>query len=253
MEYKRNPWFVCPQRRPMAEVRLFCFTYAGGGASIFYAWAKGLPPEIETCIIQLPGRERRLAEQPFTNMQLLIHVLSENFAPYLDMPFTFFGHSMGALVGFELACMLRQWYGVQPRHLFSSAHRAPQLPDHRDHIHHLSASEFVEKLRKFNGTPEKILQNDEFMELILPVLRADFTLCETYSYAPRAPLDCALTALGGTHDTMVNSDELSAWQAQTTGTFAFHLLPGDHFYLHGERLALLDIISAGSMRSSLRS
>ncbi len=150
---------------------------------------------------------------------------------------------MGALISFELARALRQEYGIEPRHLFISAHRAPQLPAHHSPIHQLSDADLIEKLRKLNGTPEAILQHKELMQLALPTLRADFALCEHYDSIYQKPLSCPISACGGTQDKHVTYDELKAWKNQTTNAFTLRMLPGDHFFLHTTQKLLLQAIA----------
>ena len=238
----RDPWLVRPEIRPTARLRLFCFTYAGGGASIYRPWTRELPPEVELCAIQLPGRESRLLEEPYTEMAALVEQLSAALDPYLDLPFAFFGHSMGALVAFEMARAIRRRRGLSPVHLFVSGHAAPQIRRRRAPVHQLPDAAFVETIRQLNGTPEQVLENAELMALVLPALRADLALCETYTYGNSAPLGCPISAFGGLADSEVRYDDLRAWQAETTGPFRLRLFPGDHFYLRDERAALLDAI-----------
>jgi medium-chain acyl-[acyl-carrier-protein] hydrolase len=148
---------------------------------------------------------------------------------------------MGALVCFELAHALRQHQ--HPVHLFLSGRRAPQVPAPHPPIHALPDSQFVEKLRRLNGTPEAVLREPELMEVLLPVLRADFAICETYAFAPHPPLDCPVSAFGGLEDHEAGYDDLAAWRDHTRGAFTLLMLPGDHFFLHSSRTLLLQAIS----------
>lgn len=238
-----DSWVTCPMPNPQAWLRLFCFPYAGGGASNFLTWSDDLPPDIEVCPIQLPGRENRLRKMPFTRLPPLVQALVQALLPYLDTPFAFFGHSMGALIGFELARQLRRQYGLGPVHLFVSGHRAPQIPNPRPLIHQLPESAFVEELRRFDGTPELVLQNTEVMEVFLPILRADFSICETYIYSPEDPLECPISAFGGLQDLLVSRHDLEAWRDQTLGSFTLRMFPGGHFFLHNARALLLRAVS----------
>ncbi|MFE4104876.1 thioesterase II family protein [Almyronema epifaneia] len=237
-----NPWIICPQPTPQARLRLFCFPYAGGGAAIFRAWAFQLPPEIEVCPIQLPGRENRFSQAPFTRMLALIHALSPALLPLCDRPFAFWGHSMGALVSFELA---RYWHyrGLAcPQHLFLSSHQAPHLPRQGVKMHLLPEAEFIAELRRYNGTPAAILQEPELLELLLPVLRADFAVLETYTYRAGPPLPCAISVFGGDRDAKVSQKQLSAWQIHTQAQFKLRLLAGDHFYLKTQQTKILQAV-----------
>jgi medium-chain acyl-[acyl-carrier-protein] hydrolase len=150
---------------------------------------------------------------------------------------------MGGLVSFELARLLRKNYGKSPVHLFVSGHRAPQVPDPDPPIHALPELEFLEELRRLNGTPEVVLENTELMQLLLPALRADFAVIETYAYKPESPLDCPITAFGGLQDPKVSYDDLKVWQEQTNAAFSLHMLPGDHFFLQSAQPLLLQLLS----------
>lgn len=240
-----SSWIARPRPNPRTRLRLLCFPYAGGGASIFRTWSDDLPRDVEVCPVQLPGRESRMRELPFTRLPPLVQALAQALLPYLDIPFAFFGHSMGALISFELARQLRRQYGLSPAHLFVSSHRAPQIPDPHPPIHHLPESMFVEELRRFSGTPELILQNPEIMEVFLPLLRADFSICETYTYSPEDPLECPISAFGGLHDLLASRDDLESWRDQTLGSFTLRMFPGDHFFLHTARAPLLQTVSQG--------
>lgn len=227
-----NPWLSCPKPNPSATIRLFCFPYSGAAASIYYPWADLLPPSIEVCPVQLPGHGTRLREPLATRLSPQVEALAAGLAPAFDRPFAFFGHSMGALLSFELARYLRRLGRPAPLHLFVSGHGAPHLPDRNPPLHALPDDQFVARLRELNGTPEEVLRHQELLQLLIPVLRADFAVCETYVYQPEPPLDCPISAYGGLGDGYVNREELAAWQAQTTGRFSVRMFPGDHFYLN---------------------
>ncbi|WP_414514280.1 thioesterase II family protein [Nostoc sp. PCC 9305] len=239
-----NSWIVRPKSKHQSPfLRLFCIPYAGGSASIFHRWSSQLPPDIEVCSIQLPGREKRLKEPPFTELLPLIQSLAPVLLPYLDIPFAIFGHSTGAIVSFELVRQLRRQKAPNPVHLFVSARRAPQLPSTESPIHQLPEAAFIEKLRRYQGTPDAILKNPELMEIFLPTLRADLAINETYIYSSEPPVDCPISAFGGLQDMEVSRDDLAAWRYQTNSTFSLRMFPGNHFFLHGEHHALLSSIS----------
>lgn len=244
-----NPWFQYWRCKPGAQIRLFCFPYAGGGASIFRSWSEQVPSEIDVCPIQLPGRENRLLHPPFSEIHLLIDALVLALLPYLDVPYAFFGHSMGALISFELARYLRRIeYNSYPVHIFVSGHRAPHLRDSNLLTYHLPEKAFVEELRRLRGTPEEILQNKELLRLLMPCLKADFALCQRYIYKHEKPLDSSITAFGGLQDDYVEKDMITAWQVQTVGTFNTYLFEGDHFFLTQKRLSILQVISQEILR-----
>jgi medium-chain acyl-[acyl-carrier-protein] hydrolase len=224
-------WISFRKPDPKAQLRLFCFPYAGAGALIFRKWADGLPREVELCPIQLPGRGTRLTEPPFTMLSCLVEALARVLVPLLDKPFAFFGHSLGALIGFELARQIRRQHGVHPVRLFASAGRAPQIPHRTPPIHNLANEEFLAELRRLNGTPRELLDHEELMEVMLPILRADFALYETYLYSNEPPLNCPISAFGGVQDRRVSASDLEAWRSQTSASFSLRMFPGDHFFL----------------------
>ncbi|PMB47142.1 putative thioesterase [Fischerella thermalis CCMEE 5330] len=238
-----DSWLIYPTPNPDAQIRLFCFPYAGGSANIFRRWSNHLPNTIEVCAIELPGRGMRIKLPPFTQLEPLITELASVLKPKLDKPFAFFGHSMGGLVSFELALLLHKKYGINPNHLFVSAHRAPQLVAPKPPIHGLPEAEFIAELHRLNGTPQALLENDELMQLFIPLLRADFAVLETYVYTQQAPLNIPITAFGGLQDQEVSRDQIQAWQEQTSASFALHMFPGDHFFLHSFYSSILEIIS----------
>jgi medium-chain acyl-[acyl-carrier-protein] hydrolase len=234
-----NPWIACRQPDGPAALRLFCFPYAGGGAAVFRGWPELLPAEVEVCAVQLPGRETRFRDPPLTRLALVVERLAEALGPHLDLPFAFFGHSMGALIGFELSRALRGGGLPAPAHLFVSGFRAPQLPDRDPPIHHLPDAEFVAELRALSGTPEEVFQNPELVRLMLPTLRADFQVCETYAYQEQEPLGCPISVFGGLHDSRIDREELEAWQVQTRDSFALRMFQGNHFYMNSAREPLV--------------
>ena len=234
-----DSWIIRSRPNSIAGFRLYCFPYAGGGASAYTTWPNDLTTEVEVCSVQIPGRESRLSEAPFTRLSLLVMALAEALSPQLKKPFAFFGHSMGALVCFELARELRRCKRPMPDHLFISGHRAPHLPDPSHPIHTLPEKELVQELDQLHGTPEVILQHTELMQLILPVLRSDLEMCETYVYTCQPPLECPISVYGGLQDPRVSREELVAWHTQTSGAFRIQMFPGDHFFIHNCRRSLL--------------
>ena len=246
---KPNPqpnerWLAYREVNPRARVRMFCFPYAGGGASAYRGWAAPLPPDIEVCPVQLPGREGRLREAPFDRPEPLVRAMADALQPYMQgLPFVFFGHSMGAMLSFELARELRRRGQAMPLHLFVSGRRAPQVLEEDEPIHGLPEARFIEKIRELNGTPEEVLQHTELMRLLIPVLRADFAVNETYVYTEEEPLDIGISAFGGLGDLEVTREELAAWKEHTRGRFRQRMLPGDHFFIHGNREMVLEALA----------
>jgi medium-chain acyl-[acyl-carrier-protein] hydrolase len=238
-----DSWIACRKPNPQARLRLFCFPYAGTGASIFRTWSDGLPADVEVCPVQFPGRGTRLMETPFTQLSPLVDALAQALVPLLDKPFAFFGHSLGALVGFELARQLRRQSGAQPVRLFVSADRAPQIPHRERPIHALPEGEFLVELRRLNGIPGKVLEEAELMQIMLPVLRADFAVYETYVHSTESPLNCPISTFGGLQDHRVSRGDLEAWRDQTSGSFSLRMFPGDHFFWNTIQPLLLEVLS----------
>jgi len=239
----KNIWLPRFEIDPFVRLRLFCVAYAGGGSSVFRGWDGCLPSSVQLCPVQLPGRESRLADPPYTRLPLLLPALADGLSPALDKPFALFGHSMGALVAFEFARYLRRNRMPEPTRLFVSGHRAPHLPYPRPYVHQLSDDRLLDELRRFRGTPEALLENAELMELILPAIRADFAICETYDYLAESPLEVSITAFGGLDDSDASPDDLSLWHTQTRARFRLRLFPGSHFFLHTAQASLLDVLS----------
>lgn len=239
----RSPWATFPRANPGARLRLFCFPYAGGGASTFNSWPPGLPPDVEVCAVQPPGRERRMSEPPFSALGDLVESATAGLAPFMDVPFAFFGHSNGALIAFELIRRLRRGGLPLPLAFFPSGATAPHLPSSRAPLHALPEHEFRDGLRRLRGTPEEVLEHPDLMELFSPLLRADFAIGETYTHRQEPPLAIPVTAFGGIRDEDVSQADLEAWGEHTTGTFARHMFPGDHFFIRHDQDQVLAELS----------
>jgi medium-chain acyl-[acyl-carrier-protein] hydrolase len=222
---------------------MFCFPYAGGGASVYRGWGGLLPGDVEVCPVQLPGRESRLRDEPFDRPEPLIQAIADVLQPHLALPFIFFGHSMGAMISFELSRELRRRGQTLPLHIFVSGRRAPQSPPREEPIHQLPDEEFYDKLRELNGTPEEVLQHAELMRLLTPILRADFAVNETYVYQPEEPFDFGISSFGGLADEEVLRDDVAAWREQTRGRFRMRMLPGDHFFINSNRDLILEAVA----------
>jgi medium-chain acyl-[acyl-carrier-protein] hydrolase len=222
-------WVTRPLPRPDARLRLFCLPYAGGGASLFRAWAKQFAADVEVCPVQLPGRESRLFETRYRRIGPLVQALVFELGNEFVRPFALFGHSLGALVAYELARWSQSTGASGLAALYVSGHRAPHLPNRHPMIHTLPDDQFVRELRRLDGTPAEVLEDEELRELMLPLLRADFALAETYEHEPGELLDCPVKAFGGRGDWVVAEDEIVAWRACTRGPFSHRMLPGGHF------------------------
>lgn len=233
-------WILRPRLRSGTRLRLFCLPYAGGAASIYRPWLDALPPEVDLCPLQLPGRGSRFREAPFRRAVDLVPVAADALRPQLDMPFALFGHSMGALLAFELTRELRRRGWPAPVLLAVSGRRAPQRPDPDPPVAHLPDRDFVNEMRaRYDGIPGEVLADQELLSLVLPVLRADVLVLETHAYSDEPPLDCPISCFGGEQDRQVRIEDLEAWQEQTRGPFMLRTFPGSHFFLDSARPVVL--------------
>lgn len=237
----KSKWLVFPKPQPAARLRLFCLPFAGGSSNAFRNWTKYLPSTVELCSIELPGRGSRLSEALRHSLPELLPEISAALEPHLDLPFVFFGHSMGTLLAFELNYYLRQQLSKSASHIFLSGRGAPHLADPEPPIHQLGHDDFISKIKEYNGTPKQILEHRELMELMVPILRADFEICETYRFEAdeREPFDQPLTIFGGLKDSSTPRPVLEAWSRYTTSTFQVRMFPGDHFYLLDSEMLLI--------------
>lgn len=238
-------WILRFAPRPYARGRLFCFSHAGVGAAPYRLWAAGLPPELELCAIQLPGRANRLNEPPLDSIPAIVTALVVALRDELDGPFAFFGHSMGAIIASETARALTTQGIASPHHLFVSGRRPPHVPDSWPPMHRLSDAAFVAEInRRYGGIPAEVLEHRDLMELLLPSLRADITALETYQPSPAPSLPCPISALGGIDDPFAPREHLEAWRSETRSAFRVQMFPGGHFYLEPRRDEVLaDVVA----------
>ncbi|MFF7489634.1 thioesterase II family protein [Streptomyces luteogriseus] len=236
-----RPWIHRLSRtNPPGRIRLFCFPYAGGGASTFRGWAELLPDEIDVHAIQPPGREDRLFEDPVDTLQATLDAVVPELLEHSKEPFSLFGHSLGAIVCWEAARVLREEHDIEPMHMFLSGCRAlPAVHDGRRDLHTLPEAELIEELRLMNGTPEEILRNADFMRMLLPTVRADYAMLSRYSFLPCKPPGAPVTVFGGANDPGVGMNHLQQWSELVEGELDSVVLPGDHFFLHSSREPLL--------------
>jgi len=216
-------------------LRLFCFPYAGGGASVYRKWPSSLPADVQLLAAQLPGREARFVEPPLRDIQSVLGHLVAAIEPILDRPFVFFGHSLGALIAYELAKLLRSLGLRMPEHLFLSGRRAPSIPIGRRSFHDLPDDELIQEIRALSGTSEGVLENGELMKLVLPTLRADFAIHDTYRYREEAALDVPFSIFGGLDDIATSRENLFAWQTMTNRGAQLILFQGGHFFIDEAR------------------
>ncbi len=242
----KNPanWVLAhPPRSNHRKASLLCFPYAGGGTVAYHSWKNLVHPDIALLRVQLPGRETRLREEPFTAFSPLIEALVAALIPWLDSPIVFYGHSMGALIAFEVTRALREMGKPVPCHLFVSSFRAPHLPDPDQMISKLPEDQFIERLKLYDGIAPAILMNAELMEIYLPILKADFSILSSYNYTKQAPLPCPITAFAGSADPKICTEDIDAWKDHTTGRFDRHFFPGGHFFINESQSEMLEHIN----------
>lgn len=223
-------------------MRLLCFPYAGGSEAVFRNWQEGLPESIEVCAVQLPGRGARVKEPPLSDLRLLIEAAAEGLISRMDKPFAIFGHSMGGIIAFELARQFRREYGIQPVHLFISARCSPQSLMGKT-VPRLTDAALEAVLERGEATPREVLEDPELMELLLPVLRADFAIGQPGVLKLEPPLDCPITVFGGLEDLTARRPCLEGWREHTSGRFLLRMLPGGHFFLRDALPLILKAIA----------
>lgn len=238
----KSSWLAFRRPSLRARLRLFCFPYAGGSEVAFRTWQQNLPEAIEVLPIQLPGRGARVKEPSLNRLAPMVRALVQSLRLEMDLPFALFGHSMGGLIAFEFARQLRREGGPLPVHLFISAKCCPKEVDDL-YAGELPDDELIEILRRYEGTPREVLENPELMQFLLPVIRADMELCNTYVCDPEPPLPCPITAFGGLEDQKSGRKCLEGWQNYTTGRFALRMFPAGHFFLRPWERSLLEAIS----------
>jgi medium-chain acyl-[acyl-carrier-protein] hydrolase len=226
-------------RNPAA--RLICVPYAGGGAAAFRAWgSEPCSADVDVQVAQFPGRESRISEAPLARIDAMVDHLLPVVAAQADLPYALYGHSMGALVAYELARALCE-HVPRPVHLFVSATCPPRQRDNGlPKLHGLPDDEFLFELnRRYGGIPAAVLEQRDLMQLLMPMLRADVTALEMYEPGPCPPLDCPITALAGTRDARASATEMAAWRSETSAAFRLRVFDGGHFFINEHRLAIM--------------
>ncbi|MCL4794348.1 MAG: alpha/beta fold hydrolase [Bryobacteraceae bacterium] len=241
---QKHEWFPGAEERDPAPARLFCFPWAGGGALAYAHWKPLFAGLAQICPARLPGRETRAGEPPLDSMDALVEELAREIRPFLDRPFAFFGHSMGAGVAFELARALRREGQPLPVRLFVSSARSPSLRREAPRGPDLSRAELLAELRRLDGFPREVLENEQLLALALPALEADTRLYGRYVSRAEPPLDMPIHVFAGTEEPHLAEEHLEAWRDLTTTEFTLDRLPGGHFYLETARLALTERIRA---------
>jgi surfactin synthase thioesterase subunit len=241
-----NPWLRRYHVAPDAPMRLVYFPHAGGAANSSFQLSAALPPVAEVISVQYPGRHDRFGEPCVDSLSALADEIPQWLDALDDKPMAFFGHSMGAILAYEITRRLEaddpsSAGGSAPTHLFVSGRRAPTVL--RDESVHLRDDDgLIADLRALQGTDDSVFDDPEVMKLVLPAVRADYRAIETYVYEPGPQLTCPVTAVIGDSDQRVNRAEAEDWRKQTTGEFRLHVLPGGHFYLGEGALGVADLL-----------
>jgi medium-chain acyl-[acyl-carrier-protein] hydrolase len=234
-----SPWVQVSRPDPRRRLRLFCLPYAGGAASAYRLWGGALAPEVEVCAVQLPGRGSRFRETPFRSATALVAAVADGLGPMMDVPFALFGHSMGAVVAFELARELRRRSRPGPALLIVSGRQAPPRPSPLPPFGHLPEAEFLREVcGRYDNIPDEVLAEKELLQLVLPALRADILVLETHTSQPEPPLDCPISCFGGEEDPHVSREDLEAWAAHTRAGSTMRIFPGRHFFIDTAREAV---------------
>lgn len=227
-------WFPYWRPNPTARLRLFCFPFAGGTASVFHRWARSGPwADADVLAVQYPGRETRISEPLCYRVHALVEKLGPVILPLLDRPFAFLGYSLGTYVCLELAHWLQRRGAPLPLGLMLAAGAPPHLRRSQA-LYTLLDEDFIAELKRYGGTPAQVLAHRELMELLLPVLRADFEMADMYRRAPEPRLALPFAVWGGQADADPSPQELEGWRALTSASFSLQLLPGGHFFLLSE-------------------
>lgn len=231
-EVKSTPWLPWGMSTKVnAKVRLFCLPWSGGSASAYRGWERFLPAGVEICPVELPGRGTRFSDPAIDDIAVLIPDMAEGLRPFLGRPFAVFGHSLGALLAFELTLFLSRVYGINPAHVFVSGRRPPQQPSLPPFRYRMNDVDLQQNLVSLGGMPEEVMNSPELLHMLLPVLRSDFTLTERYGYDGYSTMTCPVTAFVGTCDPEVSVPVMRDWRNVSGEMFSFQSLDGDHFYL----------------------
>ncbi|MEY9840335.1 thioesterase II family protein [Streptacidiphilus sp. EB103A] len=222
---------------------LVCFPHAGGSASYFRPWSEALAPRVQALAVQYPGRQDRLHHPRLTSVADFADEAFIALEPLMDRPLALFGHSMGAMIAFELGLRMRSRLGMEPSALFVSARRAPSAGKPDGAVHLLPDDQLVTHLHHLSGTDSRILDDESVLRMILPPMRSDYQAIETYLYRPGPPLGCPVVVLVGDDDGTITPSEARSWEAHTTGPFALHVFSGGHFYLAEHQQALADLVT----------
>jgi surfactin synthase thioesterase subunit len=236
----RGKWIRQLGPAPDAPHRLVCFPYAGGSVSYFFRLMRVLAPEIDAVAVQYPGRQERRSEPVIDDIDELADRIAEAVGPWIDRPTAFFGHSMGAILAFEVAIRLEAT-GVQLTELFVSGRRGPGT--FRDETTYLAGDdELLAEVARLGGTESTALTDPDIVAMVLPFLRGDYRAIERYRWAGGPRLQCGIMAFTGRSDPKASVEEVIQWRSHTAGAFEMRQFPGGHFFLNRHADALTAVI-----------
>lgn len=237
-----SPLIFIPKAKPNASIRLICFPYAGGSSATYMSWQYDLSPEVELAVVQLPGRGMRLLESPYKTMKEIVDTLFLALSTLNNKPSIFYGHSMGARVAYELTLMLARFHHYLPIHFIASGSIAPCIPRTKEQTYHLPDDEFIAKISAFNGKPLDVPANREIIELMLPALRADFEIIETYCNESKFLISTKVSVLVGDEEE-IEVSELEAWFALFEMHTDIYWISGGHFFVEKNKSEVLKIVN----------
>ncbi|MEN3614746.1 alpha/beta fold hydrolase [Plantactinospora sp. ZYX-F-223] len=237
-------WIRRFHQAPDSRVQLVCFPHAGGSASFYFPMSEALAPVVEVLSIQYPGRQDRRREQCLDKIEDMADQVLRTLRPQIDTPVAFFGHSMGAVIAYEVARRLEHEAGVTLAALFASGRRAPSR-SREEALHLRGEASIIAELRALSGTNAALLDDEELRQMILPAVRADYRAIERYRHRPGPELSCPMYVLVGASDPRTTRDEADAWRQHTTGEFTVQVFPGGHFYLTEVASRVIGAISDG--------
>uniref|UniRef100_A0A486XVU9 Thioesterase in siderophore biosynthesis gene cluster n=1 Tax=Rheinheimera sp. BAL341 TaxID=1708203 RepID=A0A486XVU9_9GAMM len=237
-----SQWFVRPKRVYLPRIRLICLPYAGGGVRTYQSWATQLPDEVELVAVQPPGRGGFMGTPAYKDMSMLVSALIDAIFPLLDRPFVLFGHSLGSRVAFELLHQLQLKNLRLPELFIASGSLSPDAARTSLSTAQLSDEQFIAKVRQMNGTPEAVLENRELMSILLPLLRADFQLSDTYCFTGSVNFPLEVHVLGGQNDVDVPLENLSYWGNFFSKNLHVHTFAGGHFFIETQRNEVIALV-----------
>lgn len=234
--------FIIQQPKKNPKLRLFCFPYAGGSASIYHEWGGFFEENIEVVAIQPPGRTSRINEPPHQTMAALVAEIITQAAYITSTLYVFFGHSLGGQVAFELTRQLTLHGFKLPEHIITSGSRVPHIPSKNEKTYNLPHDEFIASLKVLKGTPTQLLENDELMSFLLPLIRADFKIAESYQI-PKTEVSCPITVFSGTKDSGITAQQLMQWRDLTSKIFEMKKVDGEHLFIHSHKEEVIVLIN----------